>query len=1040
MKIADVAVDRPVLISMIMVALILLGIVALPLLPVDLYPNFTIPIALVQVSWSGATSPVVEQQITKPVEAVMSTVANVTEVDSSSTAGQSTVILRFAYGTNLDQAVADMRDKVSQVTAALPSSAGVPQIMRIDINAQPIMTFALSAQNGDVEQLKQLADDVVQPRLQQVPGVSAVDISGGKTRQIQVVADPARLASYGLSTTSLIQALQGDNLQGDAGLVNKGSQEIDVHVNGQFATPGDVLNVPVHLPTGGTIKIADVATVQDSYADVTQLTYMNGVPAVSLDLYKVSGGNTVQVSTAVQKDLSAVNRVLPPGVKLTLITDQAQYIRDTISTLVQHALWGALLAVLILWLFLRSVRTTAVVAIGIPIAVVSTFALLYFTGQTINVITLTGLFLGMGSLLDFAIVVIESIFRHRENGMGAIEAAKTGTAEVGTAVFASAMAQISVFAPVVFVAGLASELFLPMAMAVAFSHIAALVGALTLVPMLAAKMMRGRSFNVVVEEGPSRNPAVHFSRGVEKLREYYRALLYWALSHRKIVLGTTLALFVASLFALPVIGAELIPNTDQGQYTVSISLDQGTKLSVTQAVTDQVVKDIQAIPETQSVFTTEGSGGGSFISRSATNQANIEVILKPLAQRKRSVFQVMEQLRGEVKDIPGARITAQAQQQGMGFSGPPIQVVIQGNDLNVLNQLGDLVAAQITQVPGTRDVQNTMDQTNPEYDVNIDRERVSQYGLSVQQVLSTLQADYGGTKATSYVAGSSSVDVVVKMPESYTRNYGSLNDVTITSSTGAQVPLSAVATVTPGSSPATIRRQNQLRQDTIEADIFGRTQGQVQQDIQARMARLTLPAGYTWQFGGNSNDMASSFAALGLAMPLAIILMYMVMAAQFESLFSPFIIMFSLPSTFVGVMLGLLVMHESFSINSMMGMIMLIGIVVNNAIVLVDYTDQQRRRGLSAREALLVAGPIRLRPILMTTCVTVLTMLPLMLGGGEGSESWQSMATVVVFGLSVSTLVTLVLIPVMYTVMDDLGARWRKRWRRPAEAGAGLPG
>ena len=1039
MKIADVSVDRPVLISMIMVALIVLGVIALPLLPVDLEPNITIPIAMISVSWSGATPPVMEQQVTKPVEAVMSTVSNVNEVDSISSYGQSTVILRFAYGTNLDEAIADMRDKINQVTAALPSGAGAPQIMRFNINDMPIMTFALSSPSGDVEQLKQLADDQVQPRLEQVPGVAQVSISGGKTRQIQVIADPTRLAGYGLSINSLIQALQGDNVQGDAGLVDKGNQEIDVHVNGQFVTPGDVLNVPVNLPSGGRIKIGDVATVRDSYADVTQLAYMNGVPAVSLSLYKITGGNTVQVSTAVQKVLPAINHVLPAGVKLALITDQAQYIRDSINTLVQHALIGAILGVLILWLFLRSVRTTLAVAIGIPIAVVSTFALLYFTGQTINTITLMGLFLGMGSLLDFAIVVIESIFRHREQGLGAVEAAKVGTAEVGTAVFASALAQISVFAPVAFVSGLASEIFLPMALAVAFSHLAALLGALTLVPMLAARLMRGRSFHVEVEEGRSRNPAVHFSRGVNRLRERYRLLLRWALSHRRVVLLTTLALFILSLFIFPLIGAELMPNTDQGQYTVSISLDQDTKLAVTQAVTDRVVKEIQAMPETQAVFTTVGSSG-RFISQSATNSASIDVVLKPIDQRRRSVFQVIEQLRGEVQGIPGAQIAIEAQQQGMGYSGAAIQVVIEGNDLNVLDQLGDLVAAQIAQVPGTRDVLNNADRTTPEYDVNIDRVRAAQYGLTVSQILNTLEADYGGTKATSYVAGSTSVDVVVKMPEDYTRNYSNLNDITITNSSGALIPLTAVATVTPGSSPATIRHQNQLRQVTVQADVFGRTTGQVQKDIQARLSRMTFPSGYSWQFGGNANDMASSFAALGMAMPMAIVLMYMVMAAQFESLFGPFIIMFSLPPTFIGVMLGLLVMHHSFNIMSMIGMIMLIGIVVNNAIVLVDYTNQLRKRGLSTREALLEAGPVRLRPILMTTSVTVLTMLPLLVMPGSGAETWQPVATVVAFGLVVSTLVTLVLIPVMYTVFDDWGARLARRWSKDvkAENGTGV--
>lgn len=1028
MKIADLSVDRPVLISMAMLALIILGLVALPLLPVDLYPSMDIPVASVAVSWPGATPKIVEEQVTKPIEAVMSTISDISEVDSISRTGQSRVMLNFNYGKNMDQAIADMRDKINQAAARLPSDAGAPSISRIDPNSSPIMSLALSSETADVEQLKQLTDDVVVPRLQQVDGVSAVNVSGGKQRQIQVEINPDRLHGYGLSITTVIQALQTDNMQGDAGLVSKGNQVIDLHVNGQFVTPGDVLNVPVRLPSGGTIKISDVAQVKDTYADVTQVALVNGAPCVSLDVMKISGGNTVQVSKNVQSIIPSINQTLPTGVKLTLVTDQAKFIRQAINTVVDHTLLGGLFALVILWLFLRRVRTTAVIAIVIPIAVISTFAALYFSHQSINTISLGGLALGMGSLVDFSVVVIESIFRRREGGDGAVEAAKLGTAEVGTAVMASALSQVSVFAPVVFVQGLASQMFLPMALAVVFSHIAALVGALTLVPMLAAKLMRGKSFTAGAAGGSRRNPSVVFSMGVEKLKVYYEALLHWAIAHRKTVLLFTGLILAASLAALPIIGLDLTPSLDQGQYTVRISLDQGTDIAVTSQVAEQVEQMIRQMPETDTVFTVIGSAGGSIISAQAsTNTANMTVILKPLAQRNRSVFQVIESLRSGVAAIPGAQITMRATQLNIGRSGgTTVQVVLQGNDLDVLNDLGDLVAVEIAQVDGTRNVQNAADQTTPEYDINIDRVKASQYGISVQQILNTLSADYKGTKATSYSAGSTSVDVMVMLPEEYTRNYSHVMDMIVVNSSGTQVPITALASIKPAVTPTTVRRQNQLRQVTVEADIFGRSTSQVQQDVTAKLSQIDFPSGYSWQFGGSARDMASSFKSLGIVMPLSIILMYLVMAGQFESLFSPFIIMFSLPPTFVGIVLGLLVMRQSISINALIGIIMLIGIVVNNAIVLVDYTNQMRRTGLSSREALFKAGPVRLRPILMTTCTTVLAMFPLMLGHGEGAESQAPMATVVVFGLTVSTLITLVLVPVMYTIIDDLGQRWRE--------------
>lgn len=1021
MKIANLSVDRPVLISMIMLVLILLGVVALPLLPVDLYPSLDIPMATVSVSWNGATPGVIEQLVTKPLEASMSSVSDVTEVDSMSRNGRSMVMVHFNYGKNMDEAVADMRDKVNQVVGKLPSGTGTPMVSKIDPNSSPIMSLALSGNNVDVEQLKQLVDDVVAPRLQQVDGVSAVNVNGGKTREIQVIVDPDRLNHYGLAISAVTSALQADNQQADAGLVQKGTREVTLHLGGQFNTPGDVLNVPIKLSSGSVIKVSDIAQVKDTYADVTQEAIMNGAPCVSLDIMKVSGGNTVQTSSGVQAIIPSINSQLPQGVTLSLITDQAKYIQQSINTVVSHTLFGGAFALIILWLFLRKVRTTAVIGIVIPISIISTFAAMHFAHQTINTITLGGLALGMGSLVDFAVVVIESIFRYKEDGYGAIDAAKKGTAEVGTAVMASALSQISVFVPIVFVQGYASQIFLPMALAVVFSHIAALIGALTLVPMLASKLMQGKFNDPSLESGNRFDPSLQFNHGINFIRTKYGQLLSWSLIHKKIILSFTAILVIICLVILPVLGFDLMPNLDQGQYSVRISMDQGTKLDTTKQVVLQVQDMIKQMPETDSIFTVAGSSSGSY-STSGTDSGSITVILKPLAERKASVFQVIEELRQKVANIPGAQISIQATQLNIGSagSGMPIQIVLEGNDINVLRELGDLVAAQVQQVQGTRSVSNTMDKSSDEYDLNIDRTKTAQYGITTQQILNTLSTAYSGTTATSYNAGATSVDVDVMFPESFTNDYNHINDMMITTSSGNLVPLSAVATIKPNASPTTIRRQNQIRQATIQSDVTGRSVSQVQDDIQAKLSQITFPPGYSWQFGGQAIDMNSSFKALGLAMPLSILFMYMVMAGQFESLLSPFIIMFALPGTFVGVVLGLLVMRDTISINALMGVIMLIGIVVNNAIVLVDYTNQLvKNKGMAIRDALVRAGEVRFRPILMTTFTTVLAMFPLLLGHGEGAEAQAPMAAVVVFGLICSTLITLVLVPVMYAIINE---------------------
>jgi len=481
-----------------------------------------------------------------------------------------------------------------------------------------------------------------------------------------------------------------------------------------------------------------------------------------------------------------------------------------------------------------------------------------------------------------------------------------------------------------------------------------------------------------------------------------------------------------SLLMIPVIGFELAPQMDEDAYSVRIALDQDTNVNVTNQVMQRVEGLIRQMPETASIYDTSGSNGGNSIMGSgATNSASINVNLKPISQRKRSVFQIIDALRQETAMIPGAQITAQATQvQTMGRGGTAVQVVIQGSDPTVLASLGDLMASEMQQVPGTRDLQNTADKNLPEYVVNINRAAEAQYGITTQQVLNTITDDYGGESAgTNYIAGSSSTAVEVMLPENYTRDYTNLSAVTVVSPSGQQVPITDLATITASAGPATIRRTDQVDEITVQCDVFGRSAGQVQNDLAARLNQITFPTGYFWSFGGQALDMAQSFSSLGMVMPLSIILMYMVMAGLFESLATPFIIMFCLPFTFVGAALGLLLMRQTLSINSIMGCIMLIGIVMNNSIVLVDYTNQLRQQGQSAKEALYRAGPIRLRPILMTALVTVLAMFPLMVGHGEGAESEASMATVVVFGLILSTLVTLVLVPVMYSIFDDLSHR-----------------
>ncbi|RYD06154.1 hypothetical protein N752_04505 [Desulforamulus aquiferis] len=740
---------------------------------------------------------------------------------------------------------------------------------------------------------------------------------------------------------------------------------------------------------------------------------------------KATGSNTVQVAKSIKQEVDNLNKTLPPGVQITTVVDTSKFIQQSINNVIQHSMLGGALAIIILFLFLRNVRSTIVVALVIPISVIATFTMMYFGNQTINMLSLGGLALGLGSLVDFSVVVLESIYRYRQNGHGIIEAAKLGTAEVGTAVTAAAATQVVVFLPIIFVSGLAGILFKPMALTVSFSHIAALFAALTLVPMLSSKLLKNVSPpDETLPQGKTKNPTIHFGRFIHRLTDYYGNILRWSLGNRKKTIGITVVLLVLSLVALPFIGTEFIPSMDQGEISVRLELPTGTKVEETSKVAAELESLAHHnLKEIERIFTTVGSGGQlSFLGVGSGHIASIQIKLKPLDQRDISTAEAAEKLRLAMSDIPGADITVTATDNSGGPGGQPIDIAIYGDDLEVLNQLGDLLVEVVKDVEGTRNVTNSLAKANPEIQVIVDREQASRYGLSASQVLQSVRIAFDGQIVSRMRTGDDEVDVRLSTPDD-SKSLDKLSNLTIVSPTGAKVPLSVVASIESHHAPMEIRRTSQSREVRITADVSGRDLGSINKDIKAELDNLALPEGYVVTFGGQAQDMADSFKDLGMALMLSVVLVFMVMAAQFESLFQPFIIMFSLPPTFIGVVFGLGVTGHHLSVPALIGTIMLVGVVLNNAIVLVDYINTLRKRGYGRNEAILEAGPIRLRPILMTALTTILALLPLAFGTGEGSEGQAPMAVVVSFGLALSTLITLVLVPVVYTIFDDLGKK-----------------
>jgi HAE1 family hydrophobic/amphiphilic exporter-1 len=1027
---SELSIKRPVTMIMLTVAMLIFGFVSLPRLAIDLMPELNFPVAVVVTSVDGGSPAEVEKLVTKPIENALGTVSNLDSIQSVSVEGASQVILMFNWGTDLDQATLDMREKVDQIRGMLPDSANAPRVLRIDPNSQPIITFAVTGEE-DINKLKDMAEDLIQSRLERIDGVASAAISGGQDRVVNVTVDPAKISAYGLTLDQIQQSLGSSNLSGSAGSVREGDGKLNIRVQGEFTSVDQIALTPVSLGNGSSIRLSDIAEVKDTVEEISQLSYVNGKPSLGISITKASGGNTIEVADGVMKEMEALKNDLPANIQVTTTLDTSKYIKDSIYTTAEHALLGGLVGIVLLFFFLGSLQSMLIAIIVLPVSIVATFLLMYMTGQTINLISLSGLTLGLGSLIDFAVVMLENIFRQREKGKGMMEAALIGSKEVGTAVMASALAQICVFLPIALTEGIASELFGPLALTVVFSHIAALVFSILLVPMLSSRILKKVPDHGNRKDYRGINPVIWFNIGFHKVEKGYQGLLRWALGRRKTVMVAATVMMIASLALTPMIGAEFIPSMDQGQVSVSIKMPNGTVLAETEKVAKQVEEIVNQVPEKDIVSTSIGSNGSPLASTLSSNQATITLILVDVTERQRSSDDIVLDLTEKVKSIPGPEIKVSAA-QGMS-TGSPLQITVRGDDLNVLKDISAIVKGEVESVKGTNNVTTSLEESRQEFEVKVNAEKASLYGLTTGQVLSSVRTSFQGQTVTKYRTGDDEIDINLKLPENYQEDINYLNNLRISAPGGAQIALSSVATVSKVDVPLSINRSNLTREVSVTSDLAGRDLNSVSTEVRAKLDKLTLPDGYKLEFGGQSQDMAESFGSLGLAIVLSVVLLYMVMAAQFESLYSPFIIMFSVPPTVTGVLLGLLVTGTPISVSVLIGYILLIGLVVNNAIVLIDYVNQLRAQGWELNDAILHAGPVRLRPILMTTLTTILAIGPLAFSGGSGTETQAPMAITVIFGLSFATLITLVLVPVVASWFDDLGKKFRSKRNKKKE-------
>lgn len=1021
MKLVDQSVKRPVGVIMIVLAVIALGVISVRNLAIDLLPEIDLPVAVVAVNYPDAAPEEVEKQISQPIESALSSIEGVESIQTQSQSGSALVLMQFNMGTNLDNALLEVRESVDQVKGMLPDSAGEPSVLRFNPNQMPIMWVGLSG--GNLTQLQGIAEDQVVPQFERQGGVASVSVEGGQERVIELELDQSKLNEYGLSTNQIMQTLSQANQAASAGSVAKGNKDLNIRIDGTYTSVDDIRETLLSTAQGATVEVQDIATVNDTFSDAGT-TLVNGQEAVVLSIMKQSDGNTVDVSNNILDSIDELNDTLPNDVALQTVVDTSDFIKQSISSVIQNMLLGGVFALLILLLFLKSVRATLVVGLSIPIAIVATFTLIYFTGETLNVLTMGGLALGLGMMVDSSIVILENIVAYRQQGYSMKEAAKQGASELAPAVIASTTTTLVVFLPIVFVEGIASELFTPLALTVAFALIASLVVAVTLIPMLASKLL-----SKAMEDNGRR---YWFDRFMNRFNNGYKGILKKVLRFRKTTIFASLAIIIGSLALIPFIGTEFIPEGDQGQLEVSIETPVGTTEEQTTAIAEQVNDKLEAYQDVMEVnYVTIGSGDAvaSAMGGGSANRATYTIQLVDPADRDQTTEDVMQAIDQDVQTIAGAEITVSAMGASMS-TGDPIQIQLNGPEHEVLRELADEVVTQISEVEGVYNPTTSVEETTPQLNIQVDKPLAAQYGLTETEVISQVQMHFTGQTVMQYRENGDDIDVRLTYPDTDRDTISDLKTLLIQNQQGTQIPLDTIASFQEEQAPATLTRQNQQQQVNISSDVVGSDLGSVQTDIEATLDEMDFPEDYTYSIGGQAEDMMEAFSDLGLALVLSIFLVYAVMAVQFENFLFPFIIMFSMPATVVGIFGGLFITNTPLSITAFIGIIMLAGIVVNNAIVLVDYINILRARGVARHEAILEAGTSRMRPILMTTLTTILAMIPLGLGIGEGAEMQQPMAITVIFGLTVSSIFTLLLIPVIYTYFDDLSEKIKRKFKK----------
>ena len=1029
MSIYASAVKKPVTTILIFVITMIMGLYSLTQLPIDLYPEIEFPFLSVYTTYPGASAADIETNITRPLEDALNSVSGLKEMTSTSSDNVSIIFMEFEYETNLDEASNDVRSSLAFIQSFLPEDAEDPTIFKFNSSMMPVIFYAITAEES-YKGLEKILDEKLVNPLNRIDGVGNVGLSGVPGREIYVEVDPRRMEAYNLTIEQVGNVLRAENMNMPAGYLEMGKMDYPIRIQGEFAESDMIANVIVGNYNGNNVFLRDIATVNDTIRETKLVSKIDGSQGMTLFVQKMSGANSVQICREVDAEIQKLQKSLPPDIRIEKIMDTSEFILGSINNLTETLMYAALFVVLVVLFFLGRWRATLIVILTIPISLLVAFVYIFLTGSSINIISLSSLSIAIGMVVDDAIVVLENITKHIERGSRPREAAIYATNEVWLAVIVTTLTVVAVFLPLTFVQGLTGVLFAQLGWIVSITIIMSTVAAITLTPTLSALLLRLRPIR---KDAPFWTWDGSIHKFLERIDGFYVKTLSWVLYHKKFVIAAALVVFIGSMMLFKVIGTEFMPAADESRVSATVELQTGTRVTETEKVADRIDSIVRKqIPEVKLISMSAGtddSGGlTSLFGQSGTHVVTFTFALLDVEDRKRSSEEIAEEIRGIIAPMPEViNFSVLAVSGGMGaMGGNTVDIEIYGFDISQTNLLAEQLAGRVRKIQGAANVDISRDKSKPELQIILDQDKLLRYGLTTAQVSTAIRNRVDGLTATRLRQFGDEYDVIVRYKESARNSITELQNIGVALPTGQIIRLGEIATVKEYWSPPNIERKRKERVVTVSVTPYKRALNLIAEDIQKELDAMTIPSGVMVEISGAYEDMAESFMDIGLLMVISLILVYLVMASQFESLKMPVIIMLSIPFAFSGVAIALFLTGTNLSIIAAIGAIMLIGIVVKNAVVLVDFINLTRDRGVELYQAVLQSGRSRLRPVLMTSLTTILAMLPLAINAGEGSELWQPMGIAVIGGLVFSTIVTMVLVPVGYVLIARHGERDKK--------------